>query len=57
MNLLTGYAIFVLLLTAGSLWLLPQIIAHKKKIDAQNKLDANQRPAIEASRRQGDPGR
>ena len=37
----TGYAIFVLLLTAGALWFLPQIIAHKKKVDAENKLNAN----------------
>ncbi len=41
MNLLIGYAIFVLLLTAGALWFLPQIIAHKKKVDAENKLNAN----------------
>ena len=41
MNPVTGYTIFVLLMSAGALWLLPQIRAHRKKVDAEIKLNAN----------------
>lgn len=41
MNPVIGYAVFVSLMMAVAFWLLPQIKAHRQKVDAENKLNAN----------------
>lgn len=41
MDPVTGYKIFVGLLVGAAIWLLPQIKAHTRKVQAENKLNAN----------------